>query len=235
MDPSLTPEKLTATTSSPVDESPAERRRRKVRDAILEAAERVFSNEGETALSIRRLADEIDYSPAAIYKYFASKEALLEELKHAFFLRLISKMEDWQKLEGSFSSRAQVYLSTYVRTALEAPHHYDAAFSGVASEHADPGASEEAWCEFVASPSGQAFTHLVDFVVQGQGAGSFRTDMEAPTIAKSLWASLHGITALMIHLPHFPGMFPNHVPVGRENFIDFHCALLVNGLKPPSK
>ncbi len=37
------------------EESPAERRRQRVRTAILDAAERVFSNEGEAGLSIRRL------------------------------------------------------------------------------------------------------------------------------------------------------------------------------------
>ena len=52
--------------------SPAERRRLRVRGAILDAAEKVFAEEGETGLSIRRIADEIDYSPAAIYKYFSS-------------------------------------------------------------------------------------------------------------------------------------------------------------------
>ena len=52
-----------------------------MRGAILEAAERVFSVEGEAGLSIRRLAEEIDYSPSAIYKYFGSKDELVDELK----------------------------------------------------------------------------------------------------------------------------------------------------------
>ena len=40
--------------------SPAERRRLRVREAILDAAERVFAQEGEAGLSIRRIADEIE-------------------------------------------------------------------------------------------------------------------------------------------------------------------------------
>ena len=69
----------------PLEQTPATRRRNKVREAILAAAERMFAKEGESGLSIRRLAEEIDYSPSAIYKYFGSKEELLEELKDSFF------------------------------------------------------------------------------------------------------------------------------------------------------
>ena len=43
-----------------LDPTPAERRRLKVRGAIIDAAERVFALEGESGLSIRRLAEEID-------------------------------------------------------------------------------------------------------------------------------------------------------------------------------
>ena len=73
--------------------TPAERRRIRVRGAILEAAERVFAVEGEAGLSIRRIADEIDYSPAAIYKYFGSKDELIDELKEAFFGRILCSLQ----------------------------------------------------------------------------------------------------------------------------------------------
>ena len=65
--------------------SPAERRRHKIRARILSAAEQVFAREGVDGLSIRRLAENIDYSPAAIYKYFKSKDELVDELKETFF------------------------------------------------------------------------------------------------------------------------------------------------------
>ena len=68
-------------------QTPASRRREKVRQTILEAAERVFAEEGYEGLSIRRLAEEIDYSPSAIYKYFASKTELVGCLKEAFRIK----------------------------------------------------------------------------------------------------------------------------------------------------
>src|SRR5204863_2023254 len=60
-----------------------ERDREAVRRAILDAARELFVTEGYQNVSIRKIAERIEYSPAAIYGYFASKDdiffALAEE------------------------------------------------------------------------------------------------------------------------------------------------------------
>jgi AcrR family transcriptional regulator len=60
-----------------------ERGREAVHRAILDAARELFVAEGYTNVSIRKIAERIEYSPAAIYGYFPSKDdiffALAEE------------------------------------------------------------------------------------------------------------------------------------------------------------
>src|SRR6185295_18430966 len=60
-----------------------ERDREAVRRAILDAARDLFVHEGYHNVSIRKIAERIEYSPAAIYGYFPSKDdiffALAEE------------------------------------------------------------------------------------------------------------------------------------------------------------
>src|SRR5262245_37965235 len=60
-----------------------ERDREAVRRAILDAARDLFVAEGYHNVSIRKIAERIEYSPAAIYSYFPSKDdiffALAEE------------------------------------------------------------------------------------------------------------------------------------------------------------
>jgi AcrR family transcriptional regulator len=60
-----------------------ERDREAVRRAILDAARELFVAEGYQNVSIRKIAERIEYSPAAIYSYFPSKDdifyALAEE------------------------------------------------------------------------------------------------------------------------------------------------------------
>jgi AcrR family transcriptional regulator len=60
-----------------------ERDRETVRRAILDAARELFVHEGYHNVSIRKIAERIEYSPAALYGYFPSKDdiffALAEE------------------------------------------------------------------------------------------------------------------------------------------------------------
>ena len=66
-----------------------EREREAVARAILDAARDLFVAEGYQNVSIRKIADRIEYSPAAIYSYFPSKDdiffALAEEGFHLLF------------------------------------------------------------------------------------------------------------------------------------------------------
>ena len=66
-----------------------ERDREAVRRSILDAARELFVAEGFPNVSIRKIAERIEYSPAAIYGYFPSKDdiffALAEEGFHLLF------------------------------------------------------------------------------------------------------------------------------------------------------
>jgi AcrR family transcriptional regulator len=66
-----------------------EREREAVSRAILDAARDLFVAEGYQNVSIRKIADRIEYSPAAIYSYFPSKDdiffALAEQGFHLLF------------------------------------------------------------------------------------------------------------------------------------------------------
>ncbi|MEM6900107.1 MAG: TetR/AcrR family transcriptional regulator [Pseudomonadota bacterium] len=204
--------------------SPAERRRHKVRQTIIEAAERVFAEEGEEGLSIRRLADEIDYSPGAIYKYFSSKQELVNELKEGFFGCILEKMEDVPADRGSFLEYAQNCVETYIRTALERPHHYSAAFSG-----SNPFA-ERAPDNDVLGNTRRAFERFHEVFEQGVANGVFRSDLDTYLAAKSIWASSHGLAQLMGHLPDMASGFfvgPAH---DSDHLIKTHAALLIKGV-----
>jgi len=60
-----------------------ERDRSRIRQAILTAARELFITEGYRNVSMRKIAERIEYSPAAIYSYFPAKDdiffALAEE------------------------------------------------------------------------------------------------------------------------------------------------------------
>lgn len=69
-----------------------DRERQAVRDAILDAARDLFVDEGYRNVSIRKIAERIEYSPAAIYSYFASKDDIFFALAEEGFRRLDAKV-----------------------------------------------------------------------------------------------------------------------------------------------
>src|SRR3954451_1511487 len=62
------------------ESSPRERRYQRTQQAILNAARSLLSEGGAEKLSIRAIADRIDYSPAALYEYYGSKEEIIGAL-----------------------------------------------------------------------------------------------------------------------------------------------------------
>lgn len=70
-----------------------ERDREAVRRAILDAARELFVSEGFQNVSIRKIAERIEYSPAAIYSYFAGKDDIFFALAEEGF-RLLGSPTD---------------------------------------------------------------------------------------------------------------------------------------------
>ena len=213
---------MTATVSSP-----AERRRNKIRARILTAAETVFAREGAEGLSIRRLAENIDYSPAAIYKYFSSKDELVDELKESFFELILENVNRIADTSTPFAERSRDCVATYVQIATDKPYHYAAAFAGESTSDApvdgDPG--------FAQSKKGQAFMVLRGMIAEGVHIGAFRADIDPTLAAKSIWASMHGLAMMIVHIPTFPAFKPEQDTMTREEFILYHADQVIRGLE----
>jgi AcrR family transcriptional regulator len=71
-----------------------DRERLAVRRSILDAARDLFVTEGYRNVSIRKIAERIEYSPAAIYSYFPSKDDIFFALAEEGFRRLDAKVRD---------------------------------------------------------------------------------------------------------------------------------------------
>ncbi len=212
----------------------AERRRAEMRQTIIRAAERMFGEEGEAGLSIRRLADEVNYSPASIYKYFDSKTALIDELKEAFFAglndRILETVERFR--DQPHDALMRECIVSYVEIALERSHHYAAAFSAV-GDSSESGRTPEEWDAFVTTRKGIAFNFLVDSVKRGQALGVFDPELDPPLTAKSIWASCHGLAQLLLHLPGLRIYSSGGVQDEGSKVLHYHAALIVRGLIRP--
>lgn len=215
---------MAAETISEDDLTPAERRRRKVRDSIISAAEAIFAEEGEAGLSMRRIAERIDYSPAALYKYFDSKEALYREIREQFFERLLGRMQQVCVDLQDGPLLCTKCMRAYVETGLEQPAHYKLAFGGQWDDQDAPQEDSFAYA---------AAEHLHQMIEQSIEAGWFRK-ANLELASNSVWAASHGLTMLAVMVPDFPKeKFPGRADdpaLSLDAMIAFHAEMVMRGL-----
>ena len=70
-----------------------EREKQVTRESILTAAHQIARQEGWPALTIRKVAESIEYSPPMIYEYFANKDEILLELMRNGYQQLIANTQ----------------------------------------------------------------------------------------------------------------------------------------------
>lgn len=86
--------------------------------AIREAALALIARLGFEAMSMRRLATEVGVQPAALYRYFATKEELLFALMRAHMDGLIASWEDARPAAGSADQDPAGHLAAFVENHI---------------------------------------------------------------------------------------------------------------------
>lgn len=74
-----------------------QREKEEIRQRILEAARDIARKEGWPSVTIRKIADSIEYTPPIVYEYFDGKEALIKELIYTGFEMMKDKFEEADK------------------------------------------------------------------------------------------------------------------------------------------
>lgn len=80
---------------------------------ILEAALHIVKEEGWQALSMRKIADIIEYTAPIIYEYFANKEAILSELASKGYLILAKKVREAKEKEETPAKQIEAMWLAY--------------------------------------------------------------------------------------------------------------------------
>ena len=196
----------------------AERRARhktSLRQDILDAARQMFAEEGYDRVSMRRLAERIEYSPTAIYLHFEDKDDLFKAVCDETFAKLARRLEKQrQQMTGNPLACLKAGLREYIEFGLKHPEHYIVTFMHRARE--------ESVKDFEGSVGQEAFGYLHRAVADCVEAGLFRP-MRTEVTAQVLWVSVHGLVSLLIAKKGFPF-------AARAVLIDEQVETLVGGL-----
>jgi len=168
-----------------------EREKKEHRQRILDAALDIIVADGFAALSMRRLADRIEYSAASIYLYFENREQIAQELAEIAFGKLLNVLSDATLIPGAVEAFHALGLA-YVRYGLENPQLYRLIFmSGTDYMTAALGSQK------TPNVGMRAYGALLDVAKRLQTAGIL-SDSPTVQVAELIWMTLHGIVSLHI-------------------------------------
>jgi AcrR family transcriptional regulator len=171
-----------------------EREKSETRDKILDAARELFLSEGYERVSMRKVAEKIEYSPTAIYVHFKDKNEMFHELCRQDFLRLQEVIAS-SEMPADPIERLRQIGRNYIEFGLRYPNHYVFMFMTP-----DPvNELDEQDREMVGNPEVDAYALLKLTVQQAIDAGCFRDGVnDAELLSQTLWASVHGVISLNI-------------------------------------
>ncbi len=149
-------------------------RRAQSRTEILDAAERVFSEDGLRDGSLRRIGDLSGYSTAAIYKFFDSKQHLVAQT-------LSRRADEWlaelQRASGSEGTPLERLhrIADDATAFFGARPHFRSVLRQVQGGSAIVGPLLAAFAEDVYGRYAQAMAVMADLIRQGQQIAEIRT------------------------------------------------------------
>ncbi len=171
-----------------------EREKSETRDKILDAARELFATEGYEGVSMRRVAEKIEYSPTAIYVHFADKNELFRELCHQDYARLAEVFQG-SAMPLDPVERLKQIGRTYIEFGMHYPNHYKFMFM---TPH-PPVELDDEMREERGNPEVDAYAFLKWAVQEVIDAGRFREELaDAELVSQTVWAAVHGVISLNI-------------------------------------
>ena len=177
----------------------AERKSRQkadLRQEILDAARDLFVHDGYDNVSIRKIAEKVEYAPGTIYLYFKDKSEILDTLCQQTFEKLRTRLEAIHKDPGDPVDALRRGLRTYIQFGLDNPNHYIVTFVLAKQQVEVHGRSG-------AAAGLASFNCLRGIVAHCLQTGLINGGGVDET-AQALWVSIHGLTSLLVMKCAFP-------------------------------
>lgn len=171
-----------------MNKSPSYRQQRQhiTRERILEAAIELARAEGWSTVTMRKVADRVGYTHAALYAYFDSKEGLLLALLQEGTQLLRAKLEAAKAAAQTPEAALRTGAAAYWDFACQYPEHYQImhGLGGVAFNTPDALAQGQYIGEVVGS--------VVTALLVKHGKDLYKVDQKV----ELLWSTIHGIVTL---------------------------------------
>jgi AcrR family transcriptional regulator len=193
-----------------------EAQREGLRQAILDAAARLFLEQGYEAFSMRQVAERIGYSATTLYRHFTDKDELLFAVVDGGFDRFGEELAAAAQSTEDPVGRILALGHAYVRFGKENPFHYQMMFMQRADYLYAP-------AKDTGAPRIDSFGILRDSVDAAIRAGALAPG-DSLHYANTLWALVHGIVSLTLSMPA-------HLAFDSERSVDEALRIVFDGIR----
>jgi AcrR family transcriptional regulator len=168
-----------------------EKQRLELRKMILDASMKLFVEEGFEKVSVRKIAEIIEYSPTTLYLYFKDKNEILFELCELGFQKMAEYNKDLGQIKNPLLRLHQMG-ENYLRFGMTYPEYYDLMFIQPAPMEVLRRQNCSEWNS--ADATINALRELIRECME-QGL-IVKDDVNAAAIG--VWAMVHGLVSLSI-------------------------------------
>jgi AcrR family transcriptional regulator len=167
-----------------------EREKAAFREQVLGAARKIVLKEGFEGLTMRKIADAIEYAPGTIYLYFENRDDIAAELTQRGFEELLRAVAPAGTIADP-AERLERIGDHYIKFAVEHPETYRLIFM------------ESYTTDLLEAKGGsaagqQALQFLIDAFDQLRAQKRLATDAPSSQLADVFWSAVHGIASLKL-------------------------------------
>lgn len=164
------------------------RQKEEVRSSILSTAWKMVKTEGWQSLSIRKIADAIEYSVPVIYDHFTNKEAIIFEFAKEGYRLLSQKMREAKEKVTTPEEQIKAMADAYWNFAFKNKEHYQLMFGlGMAT------------CEVEkCMPEKAEFRNLLLDPINSLLQKNHKSNDNACLKYHTLWSVMHGLVSIKI-------------------------------------
>jgi AcrR family transcriptional regulator len=177
--------------------SPREKRRLRTRAAVLDEALALMGESGLDGIGVRELARRLNYSPAALYRYFENREQIISTLTADSMTLLGARLKAAAK-EAEADPLIAVG-EAYLAFAKEEPLRFRLLFVDARSGRRSLK---------TAPPRESPYAIVLESARAAIAGGRISPDLDAETVAFTIWSLVHGMAVLeSTHLHGFRADF----------------------------
>src|SRR5215831_8749187 len=168
-----------------------EKQKQEIKKMILDASMKLFVEEGFEHVTMRKIADIIEYSPTTVYLYFKDKNEILYSLHDLGFQKMGEKNRNLFEIENPLM-RLYKMGENYIEFGLENPEFYDVMFIQQAPMQVLEQMENCDW------KHGETALNALKETVEACMQLGFLKKGNIEAASMSIWAMVHGLVSLAI-------------------------------------